>query len=145
MHVKELIERSAFEEAFPVMAELADHLSKEDYLTLLEEMRKDGYRLFALYDQHSQIVSLAGGSIRTDLFNGKHLWISEFVTRSEIRSTGAGSFLAEHLEQFAKSEGCERVILYSGMSREQAHHFWEARRGFERRGIVFKKQLENPI
>lgn len=141
MSVKELTEPSEFEQAFPVMAELSDHLSESDYWSLLNEMRKDGYRLFALYDEQKRIVSLAGFSIRTDFFNGKHLWISEFVTRSESRSTGAGSILAEYLKKFAKSEGCEKVVLYSGLSRERAHHFWEAHRGFERRGIVFKKLL----
>ena len=141
MFVKEITESEEFEQAFPVMAELCDHLSKNEYLDLLTKMRKDGYRLFALFDEKVQIVSLAGVAIRTDFFNGKHLWVYDFVTRSEARSAGAGAILAEHLEQFAKSEGCEKVVLYSGMSREKAHHFWEARRGFERRGIVFKKPL----
>lgn len=141
MRVKEVVDPEGFEQAFPVMAELCDHLSKIEYLDLLMDMRKDGYRMFALYNDNEQITSLAGVAIRTDFFNGRHLWIYDFVTGSESRSTGAGSILAEHLEQFAKSEGCEKIVLYSGMSRERAHHFWEARRGFERRGIVFKKPL----
>ncbi|MFC4408981.1 GNAT family N-acetyltransferase [Chungangia koreensis] len=141
MFVKELTEPNEFEQAFPVMVELSDHLSKSEYLKLLTDMRKDGYRLFALYDDQEQIISLAGVAIRTDFFNGTYLWISEFVSRSEARSTGAGSILAEYLEQFAQSEGCEKIVLYSGISRERAHHFWESRRGFERRGIVFKKPL----
>lgn len=141
MRLKELMNHEEFESAFPVMTELSDHLSKSEYWDLLNDMRKDGYRLFALYDEQERIISLAGVSIRTDFFNGRYLWISEFVTRSNIRSSGAGSILAEYLEQFAKAEGCEKIVLYSGLSRERAHHFWESKRGLERRGIVFKKTL----
>jgi len=140
MHVMELTKQEEFEQAFPVMGELCDHLNKEAYMRLLGEMRQEGYRMFALMEGE-EIISLAGVAIRTDFFNGKHLWIHDFVTRSGIRSKGSGSILAGHLMQFAKDEECEKVVLYSGLSREQAHHFWETKAGFERRGIVFKKQL----
>lgn len=140
MQMLELTKQEEFEQAFPVMRELCDHLSHYEYMNLLGEMRQDGYRMFALIDG-KEIISLAGVAIRTDFFNGKHLWIHDFVTRSDIRSKGSGSILAGHLMKFAEDERCEKIVLYSGLSREQAHHFWESKAGFERRGIVFKKQL----
>jgi len=141
MELKELETNEEFKRAFPVMRQLCDHLNEEQYLTLLNSMRKEGYRLLSLMNEKDEIMSVAGVAIRTDFFNGKHLWIHDLVTSKETRSQGIGKNLATHLEEFAKSQGCEKVVLYSGISREQAHHFWQNHMNFDKRGIVFKKEL----
>jgi len=141
MELKELETNEEFKRAFPVMRQLCDHLNEEQYLTLLSTMRKEGYRLLSLMDEKNEIMSVAGVAIRTDFFNGKHLWIHDLVTSKETRSQGLGKILAAHLEKFARNQGCEKVVLYSGISREQAHHFWQKHMNFDKRGIVFKKEL----
>lgn len=141
MIFKELKTIEEFKQAFPVMVQLCDHLSQEQYIELLGTMKNEGYRLFSLINEQEKIVSLAGVAIRTDFFNGKHLWIHDLVTSNEIRSQGIGKIVATHLESFAKQEGCEKIVLYSGISREKAHYFWEEHMNFERRGIVFKKEI----
>ncbi|WP_407272371.1 hypothetical protein [Radiobacillus sp. PE A8.2] len=74
MTISELTSTTDYKQAYPLMSELVDHISEQEYLTLLTEMRKEGYRLFGLtYEEN--MVALAGASIRTDFFNGRHLWV----------------------------------------------------------------------
>ncbi|PLT29976.1 GNAT family N-acetyltransferase [Peribacillus deserti] len=141
MKTVELMSESEFIQAFPLMLQLCDHLSQQEYIQLLNEMRKEGYRLFALLDEENRMTALAGVFIHIDFFNGKYLWISELVTCQETRSNGIGKLLMKDIEDFAKKEKCKKVITYSGLSRDKAHHFWENHMGCERRGIVFKKEL----
>ncbi|WP_407272372.1 hypothetical protein [Radiobacillus sp. PE A8.2] len=49
--------------------------------------------------------------------------------------------MAAYLEDFAQTENCKKIVLYSGMSRTAAHHFWEKHMKYEKRGIVFKKEI----
>ncbi|MBI4242487.1 MAG: hypothetical protein HY606_00185 [Planctomycetes bacterium] len=48
MQILELKTNEEFLAAFSIMKELRTHLGKNTYLTLLNKMLKDGYRLFAL-------------------------------------------------------------------------------------------------
>ncbi|MBM7693904.1 GNAT superfamily N-acetyltransferase [Peribacillus deserti] len=141
MKTVELKTDQEFKQAFPLMNQLCDHLNEQEYFDLLGRMRKEGYRLFSLMNKENQMLALAGIYIHIDFFNGKYIWVSELVTSMEARSGGYGKLLIEDIEAFGKKENCQKVILYSGLSRDRAHHFWENHMDFERRGIVFKKQL----
>ncbi|MEY8734404.1 hypothetical protein AB9M92_19410 [Peribacillus frigoritolerans] len=72
--IQELTNKEQWLQAFPIMNQLRTHLTQKTYLELLEEMRKDGYRLYALY-KDNQVVSLAGLSWRVNFYNKRHVFI----------------------------------------------------------------------
>lgn len=141
MNVVELRGRDALRKAWPVMSDLRGHLSEERWLELTEEMAPDGYRLLALEDDDGAIQAVAGIRVSTNLYYGRHVWVDELVTASEARSKGHGSALLAHVEELARSEGCEVVGLSSGLRRVDAHRFYEDRMDYDRAGYVFTKQV----
>lgn len=126
--------------AFPVMRELRAHLDEKRFLDLLAVMLPAGYRLFALR-RGEEVLAVAGIQILTNLYYGRHLYLYDLVTRSDLRSREIGGRLLERLEAFARAEGCENLALSSGVQRLDAHRFYEERMGYERPSFVFKKSL----
>lgn len=141
--VRELTTESQFRAAFPVLGQLRDHLSEEAYLEYLREMREQGYRLFALFEDEEPIA-VAGVALRTNFYNGRHLFVYDLVTRSDRRSEGHGSRLMEFLEEWGRERGCESITLESGLWRERAHRFYEEELGMDRFCYTFKKEFDDP-
>ncbi len=138
--ISELRTEPELREAFVVMRELRTHLDEPRYLALLAVMRPAGYRLFALRDG-GRIVALAGVEVGTDLHTGRHLWVHDLVTASDVRSRDHGARLLAFLEDVARREGCGTVALNSGVQRLDAHRFYEQRMGYARTAHTFAKPL----
>lgn len=138
--VKELLNKEELIKAFPVMKQLRIHLVEETYLNLIEDMKKEGYKMFALYVDE-EIVALAGVIILTNLYYGKHVWVNDLVTDINKRSKKYGQVILSFINEWAKENGCDVVALSSGLQRVEAHKFYEAKMGFDKTSYVFKKQL----
>ena len=124
--ILELTKSDQFEAAFPLMNQLRLDLTLDSFLELLGQMTNDGYRLFALVAQN-QIVALAGASLRTNFYSGRHVYIYDLVTDASKRSFGYGESLLEFVHDWAKENGAEYVALESGIQRTDAHRFYEDR------------------
>lgn len=139
--IRELTSEEEFRRAYPVMNELRTHFMRvEDYEAQLGEMRKDGYRLFAV-EEEGRYVALAGIAIRTNFYYDRFLYVYDLITSAAERSKGHGERLIEHLQELARAEGCQTIALSSGVQRAEAHRFYEEKVGFERVSYVFKKKL----
>lgn len=139
--IVELTTDEEFQRAYPVMNELRTHfMSVEEYESQLTEMRSDGYRMFAL-EEEGTYVALAGVALRTNFYYNKYLYVYDLITSETERSTGHGKRMIDHLEQLARTEGCQTIALSSGLQRVEAHRFYEEKVGFERVSYVFKKTL----
>jgi len=138
--VRELTTEAEWRAAFPVLSELRDHLSETEFLEYLSEMRAEGYRLFALFEGE-EIVSVAGVAVRTNFYNGRHLFVYDLVTRADRRSEGHGTRLVTFLEEWARDRDCESITLESGLWREDAHRFYEDDLDMDRFCYTFKKEL----
>lgn len=136
----ELTKKEEWIAAFPLMKELRPHLDLDTYLSLLEEMRPRGYRLFAL-EEDGQPLALAGVAVMANFYNGRYLFIYDLVTKAEERSKGYGAELVRYLEKFARDQGCHLVELTSGVQRKDAHRFYEEKMGYLRSSWVFRKKL----
>lgn len=136
----ELTKKEEWIAAFPLMKELRPHLDLDTYLSLLEEMRPRGYRLFAL-EEDGQLLALAGVAVMANFYNGRYLFIYDLVTKAEERSKGYGAELVRYLEKFARDQGCHLVELTSGVQRKDAHRFYEEKMGYLRSSWVFRKKL----
>lgn len=141
----ELTTEAQWREAFPVMNELRQHLDETTYMTWLTEMIPHGYRLFALRDDAGKIVSVAGLAIELNLYNGRHVYIHDFVTTDSARSKGYGQVMLGHIEALALENDCTRVVLTSSFPRVDAHRFYEEKMDYHKRGYVFRKLLKESI
>ena len=95
------------------------------------------------------LVAAAGrevfGVITSHIFPSLHsatpiAWITTLVVSSHARGMGVGTMLLEEAERWAAENGAERVSLTSGVAREGAHRFYEAR-GYARTGLRFSKTI----
>lgn len=143
MELVELRSPAGVRAAFPLLQQLRDRLTEQQYLERLEAMRPHGYRLLALRDDGA-LVALAGLAVRTTLLFGRHLYVDDLVTDQAVRSRGYGARLMAEIEALARREGCGLIALASGLQREDAHRFYEQRMGFRRSSYGFVKRLEEP-
>ena len=139
--VVELRSEAQFREAFPVIWELHGELDERRYLELLAEMIPAGYRLFAVRGPEGEIVAAAGVQVLTNLYYERHLYVYDLVATEDARSGGHGGTLMDHVEEFARREGCRYVALACGREREGALRFYE-RRGYQRPGYSMRKALQ---
>lgn len=129
--IREVTTERERREAFPILVQLRDHLERESYAELLEEMREEGYRLFARYVDDDP-VAVAGVTIATNFYLGRHAYVYDLVTDADRRSAGHGEALLEYVHEWAAENGCEAVELESGLWREDAHRFYTERMGYEK-------------
>lgn len=139
-NIQELETREEWNEAFPVVRQLRDHLSREQYLDYLDRMTVNGYRLFGLY-AGDDLVSVAGLDILINMYYGRHVWVYDLVTDEDHRSEGYGRRLLEFIYDWAERKNCEKVALSSGLQREDAHRFYEEEVDMDRASYVFTRQL----
>ncbi|TQR19163.1 GNAT family N-acetyltransferase [Psychrobacillus vulpis] len=138
--ILELTTIEQWKKAFPIMKQLRTDLEEETYLALLNEMRKDGYRLFALISGDN-IVSLAGLSFRVNFYSKRHVFIYDLVTDASSRSYGYGETLLNYIHQWSKENGAEYVALESGVQRIDAHRFYEEKLSYDKWCYSFRKTL----
>jgi len=138
--ILELTLQEQWIEAFPVIKQLRTDLTEETYLELLQEMKKDGYTIFALYI-NEKIVAIAGLSWRVNFYNKKHIFIYDLVTDIEYRSFGYGEKLLSFIHSWAKEQGAEYIALESGLQRIDAHRFYEEKLEYDKFCYSFRTSL----
>ncbi len=143
MKIVELMTVEDFKNAFPIMRELRP-MDEEEFLSLLQIMMPQGYRLFGVYEDESATTpaALAGFRQSTTLLNGRSIYIQDLVTAEGHRSKGYGIALINHIENIAKGNNCDYLWLTSGLHRNDAHHFYEEKGGFKRSSYTFRKYLK---
>ncbi|MGE7023257.1 GNAT family N-acetyltransferase [Solibacillus cecembensis] len=127
-------------EAFPIMKQLRTDLTEETYIKLLQDMNKDGYKLYAMYVE-DKIVSLVGLSWRINFYNKRHIFIYDLVTDVSYRSFGYGEKLLKYIHGWADENGAEYVALESGIQRSDAHRFYEDKFEYDKWCYSFRKTL----
>ncbi|WP_028784209.1 GNAT family N-acetyltransferase [Thalassobacillus devorans] len=140
--LKELQSKEDILEAYPVIKQLRTHLDISTYAQLAAEAReKDGYRMFALYEE-GKIVAVVGFEPMTTLYYGRFVWVCDLVTDENSRSHGYGKVLLDFVHDWAKQRGYESVALSSGLQRTDAHRFYEEKADYDKVSYVFKKRME---
>ncbi|KAB2331598.1 GNAT family N-acetyltransferase [Cytobacillus depressus] len=136
----ELTTTVQWKDAFPIMKQLRSDLVEGTYLDLLNEMKEDGYRLFALFADNN-IVALAGLSLRVNFYSKRHVFIYDLVTDASHRSRGYGERLLKYIHNWAIENGAEYVALESGVQRIDAHRFYEEKFNYDKWCFSFRKNL----
>lgn len=139
-YVSEVLNKEDLLKAFSVMKQLRTHLVEEKYLNLVEDMKKEGYKMFTL-NVNEEVKAVVGFIKLTNLYYGKHVWVNDLVTDANERGKGYGQILLSFVNEWAKENGCEVVALSSGLEKLEAHKFYEGKMEFDKTSYVFKKQL----
>ncbi|MDQ0351939.1 GNAT superfamily N-acetyltransferase [Alkalibacillus filiformis] len=138
---KVLQSKEELAKAFPIMNQLRTHLDEQTYFDLVEDAQKnDQYRMAALYDQ-GDMVAVVGFKPMITLYYGRFVWVCDLVTDTNKRSKGYGEKLLEYVQSWAKENGYASVALSSGLSRTDAHRFYEEKMDYDKLSYVFKRDL----
>jgi GNAT superfamily N-acetyltransferase len=124
---------------YPVMRELREHLSEEQFNDLYETGYSDGYRIVGLFDGED-CRACAGYRFITNFVSGRHLYVDDLVTADEWRSHGYGRLLNKYLVELARNEDCSSVQLDSATHRRKAHRFY-----FRERYTIFSFHFVHPL
>jgi GNAT superfamily N-acetyltransferase len=141
MVIKQAISNEEIESCFDVMSQLRTHLKKEKFLSIVQHMETEGYKLAFIKD-NGAVVATAGYRIYSNLFMGKHLYVDDLVTSDNARSKGYGAQMVKWLRNEAKKENCNFYHLDSGTHRGEAHKFY-FKQGFTIASYHFSEQLSD--
>jgi GNAT superfamily N-acetyltransferase len=108
---------------FSVMSQLRPHLSADSFVTVVRSQMNDGY-LLAYLEDLGVVQSVTGFRFMTVLSAGYHMHVDDLVSDTDNRSKGYGSQLFDWLVDLAKSKGCKKLRLDSGVQRFGAHRFY---------------------
>ena len=110
-------------QCYEVMKELRPHHSCESFLQAMEQMKKEGYRLWYIED-NAKAVCVAGFRITTTLYDGPIIDFDDFVTLAETRNKGYAGMLFDQIVQLAKEKNIRTIHLNSNHQRFDAHRFY---------------------
>ena len=134
--------KSDLEKCYPLIKELRPHLSYQDFLSIYEESHhSNGYEIVGI-EEDGQILALMGYRNLTDFVRGKHVYIDDLVTNTNVRSKGLGSELLAYAENIAKNSGCKTLRLCTGIENELGMKFYE-RNGWIKRAFTYTKKLDS--
>ena len=123
MKIQQASTKEDFIKCFEVMKELRPHHNLESFLTIMEEMKNEGYRLIYLED-NDLVVCVAGFRFTTTLYDGLIIDFDDFVTRAAVRNKGYASYVFDHLVSIAKERSIKTIHLNSNHLRYDAHRFY---------------------
>ena len=137
--------RELVAEDFPTAIRLLAHLNpgtapevlQQRFETILAD--HPHYHAFGAFID-GKLRGLASAWIATKVWCGRYLEVDNIVVDPELRSSGVGSALIQHLETLAREKDCNLAVLDSYTSNHASHRLYH-RLGFEIWGFHFVKPL----
>ena len=127
--ITEVKTRDEIARCFPVMRQLRTHFEEEGkFVEQVERQRGAGFRMAFLEDGSDEIRAVAGYRMSESLYAGRFCYVDDLVTDAEGRSLGYGGVLFDWLVAAARTAGCGRLELDSGVQRFAAHRFYLKKR-----------------
>jgi len=106
-----------------VLFELRRDLDKINFLSVIEEMIQEGYKL-AFIEEGGRAVAAVGFRYVQFLYNGKHYYIDDLSTLPGYRGRGLAGQLLDYVADQARNNGFRCVTLDSGYQRYDAHRLY---------------------
>lgn len=107
-------DKNDLERCYPVMKELRQHLTFEDYISIYNDSHAaDGYQIVAVED-NGQVLAVMGYRFLSDYVRGKHVYIDDLVSTEKVRSQGLGAELLKFAEEIATASGCQKLKIVHG-------------------------------
>ena len=108
---------------YKIMSQTNENLSEEDFISLISQQIKNGYKLIYVLE-NNEVICVTGFVIAQKIAWGKHLHIEDFVTSKSLKSTEAAKALFDFIKIYAKQQKCTSIHLDSSVDREEAHKFY---------------------
>ena len=139
MQIRE-IKLSELEDAFNIIQELELGLEYEEYEDIVYDMRHQDYKLYGVYEKNT-LVCYCGFSILTNLYYKRHIYVYELITSKKNRGLGYASEMIIFLNDFAKINNCNTIVLNSSSKTDDTHIFFE-NKGFQEVSKIFLQTLK---
>lgn len=110
--IKRLSTDAEITDAFPLMKQLRPHLLEAEFVGVIRHQEKEGYELYG-GSVNGRYVSLAGVREQSTTARGRHLFVDDLVTHSEVRGAGHGQSMLKYLAAYARRKGIVRLYLDS--------------------------------
>jgi ribosomal protein S18 acetylase RimI-like enzyme len=123
IHCKELFEDTEFASLYPLIRQLNETLSEDEYAVRLQHMRADGYRCVGAYHKNT-LVGASGFWIGWRFWCGKYIDMDNFVVDANQRGKGIGRTLLTWLEEKGREEQCDQMVLDAYMTNFSANKFY---------------------
>lgn len=120
----------------PILKLLRGAIEDDLFYDRLKQALNNEYRCLVARDARG----LLGYHVTYDVFWGKTFYIDDLVVQPDQRSAGIGAQLLERAKLEARVLNCDHMRLCSGLSRPDAHRFYE-RNGFARSSLQFSCSL----
>lgn len=140
MEIREALSEKEVRATYPTMRQLRTHLSEDEYVSAVERMREEGYRLAAAFGEKGSCLGVAGFRTSEMLWCGRFLYVDDLVSAEDARSSGVGAAMLRWLKDEARKNECSQLHLDSGVHRKDAHRFY-FREGMGISAFHFSKEL----
>ncbi len=108
----------------PVLSQLRPDLEAATFVAQVRRMQAEGFQL-CFFEEDRVVRAVAGYRFMEMLATGRILYVDDLVTDAASRSKGFGQQLMAWLLQLAESNQCRYLELDSGITRLDAHRFYE--------------------
>ena len=116
--------RNELSQAYFILKELRDNQSFSDFIKLYKVMEKEGYQIIAIFDEY-EFCTLATINFKENQHYGTFLYIYDLITKPDKRSCGFGSLMISYLNDYAKHNDCNYLVLNSSIDKIKAHNFYK--------------------
>lgn len=139
--IKELHNKNEIYAAYPLVAQMYDKMSYEDYCRNIDEMmRMNGYKMVVALDGE-KMVGACGYWLLLMLYCGRYIQISNLVVDENYRSSGIGKKILDHFDVMARRLKCDKLVLDSYTENKKSHSLYY-RENFYIRGFHFMKDIQ---
>lgn len=123
--------------AVPLLSELRATLDAATFQRRLLAALAGGYRLLGA-EQGDELVGVLGYRIVEDICWGKTLYVDDLNISPDQRGKGVGGKLLGAAKAAATNAACDHIRLCSGLTRLDAHRFYEAHgmNGFSKQFVL---------
>ncbi|MBW2962344.1 GNAT family N-acetyltransferase [Mesonia aestuariivivens] len=133
--------RNEISELIPLAHQLNPKLSEKELEAFLSQMFEfSNYYCFGLM-LNKKLIALSSGWMTVRFYSGKQLEVDNVIVDQENQSNGYGKILFQHIENWAKEQGCNSVELNTYLENRRSHKFYH-QNGFSILGFHFCKFLK---
>lgn len=139
MQIIELLDEKEILNTYPLLSQLYEELTYEQYEHYIRELLPLGYRRIVVEEDGHYIAS-AGLLEGVHFRFGKYMYINDLVTDIQHRGKGVGKALVHWVEHNAMARECKNLKLASNVNRHDAHRFYVSD-NFVVHGYYFVKKI----
>ncbi len=121
------------------MAFIGYHQSREEVASEIRNSMKDESRsaLFVAYEEDATAMGFAYGNMCSGLeTKGDYFWLNELYVSVECRKQGLGSDLLQHVQTWAKGQGCAYLAMVTHPTNMKAQTLYRDL-GFELEELIW--------